>query len=508
MPIANTVLHTAANALEIAGSIVPFVGAAGVIVREISDSCDRIRVCKHKARRMAKKCVELQALLSEQSRDQVGAEMQIKIDEATAAGLLMYNNQRELIEVQQRDNDELKGLLIKVLANQGGELAQVNNLDEPERVAQTLMLDGQMVLHQDQTQLQSMRQNSGRDQLIVADIRSDSPQPLPNDSQRYLEQQRQVVERGLAQLHQLTGIPPSIKLMNGEVKRIGDLAIAGGTYSDIWQGLWLGQKKVALKALRNIKANDPKAQKRFEHEIQIWAGLHDDHILPFYGIVTDQGQHIQMVSPWQEFGNVLEYTKNVANANRIRLLLGAAKGLEYLHGENIIHGNVKCANILVTQEHEACICDFGMSKVIEDVTEKSASATLTASGSARWLAPELIEGIVSSPTLAADTYSYAMAMLELVTGKHPFSNRRRDASVIHDIVVLKKIPIRPTESDVLPWLSDNLWALMTECWKVPAGLRPSMQQVSARIAEIDAGVDKAAQLEPIPETDGDAMDTS
>ncbi|KAG5341993.1 hypothetical protein C0989_006142 [Termitomyces sp. Mn162] len=165
---------------------------------------------------------------------------------------------------------------------------------------------------------------------------------------------------------------------------------------------------------------------------------------------------------------------------------------------------MKCANILVSEEEEACICDFGMSKVIEDVTEKSASATLTASGSARWLAPELIEGIVTSPTKEADTYSYAMAVLELVTGKHPFSNRRRDASVIHDIVVLKKTPMRPTESEVLPWLTDKLWALMTDCWRVPATSRPSMEHVSTRITEIDGGTDK---LTPILESD-DVMDTS
>jgi len=36
-------------------------------------------------------------------------------------------------------------------------------------------------------------------------------------------------------------------------------------------------------------------QKRFEHEVTVWANLRNDHILPFYGIVTDQGQHIHMV---------------------------------------------------------------------------------------------------------------------------------------------------------------------------------------------------------------------
>jgi len=242
-----------------------------------------------------------------------------------------------------------------------------------------------------------------------------------------------------------------------------------------------------LKALRNIKASDPKAQKRFEHEINVWAELKHPHILPFFGIVTDQGQHIQMVSPWQDNGNVLDYVKNTPEANRIHLLSGAAKGLEYLHSCNVIHGNVKCANILVSNTGEACICDFGMSKVIEEVTEKSASATLTASGSARWLAPELIEGVISSPTKEADTYSYAMAILELITGKHPFSNRRRDASVIHDIVVLKKTPLRPKEPEVLAWLTEGLWVLMQECWRVPAATRPAMSQVSQRVQEIEEG---------------------
>jgi serine/threonine protein kinase len=126
-----------------------------------------------------------------------------------------------------------------------------------------------------------------------------------------------------------------------------------------------------------------------------------------------------------------------------------------------------------------------MSKVIEEVTEKSASATLTASGSARWLAPELIEGVISSPTKEADTYSYAMAILELVTGKYPYANRKRDASVIHDIVVLKKTPPRPTEPEVLTWLTEELWLLMGECWRTPAASRPTMAQVSVYMEELE-----------------------
>lgn len=126
-----------------------------------------------------------------------------------------------------------------------------------------------------------------------------------------------------------------------------------------------------------------------------------------------------------------------------------------------------------------------MSRIVEEVTEKSASTTLTASGSARWLAPELIEGAITSPTKEADTYSYAMAVLELLTGKHPFSHRRHDASVIHDVVVLKCTPPRPRESDVLGLLTDDLWKLLEKCWLVDPISRPSMNRVSGYMLEFE-----------------------
>ncbi|KAF8892661.1 kinase-like domain-containing protein [Infundibulicybe gibba] len=282
-------------------------------------------------------------------------------------------------------------------------------------------------------------------------------------------------------LHRKTGVLPAVKVLDGEVIREGEAAIAGGTYSDIWIGKWLGEETVALKALRGIRTSIPQAQKRFVHEITVWSELKNDHILPFYGILTDQGPHIYMVSPWQENGNVLDYVRSREGANKIHLLAGAAKGVEYLHGSSITHGNIKCTNILVSQNGEARMCDFGMSKIIEEVTEVTASATLTASGSARWLAPELIEGVVSSPTKAADAYSYAMACLELLTGKYPFAHCKRDAAVIHDIVVLKRTPRRPEGQCV----TDDMWAMMQRCWRSDSSARPSMGDIARQIQMFD-----------------------
>lgn len=132
---------------------------------------------------------------------------------------------------------------------------------------------------------------------------------------------------------------------------------------------------------------------------------------------------------------------------------------------------------------EASICDFGMSKVIEEVTEVNSSLTLTEGGSARWLAPEVIEG--KAPSEKADVYSFAMSILELITGKHPYEECRRDAQVIRSIIVLSSLPMRPKSAAVDTWLSDDLWNLMQECWQRDISARPSMSEVAQRIGEIE-----------------------
>ena len=71
------------------------------------------------------------------------------------------------------------------------------------------------------------------------------------------------------------------------------------------------------------------------------------------------------------------------------------------------------------------ISDFGMSKVLEDVTMKPASGTLTAGGSARWLSPELIDQPHASVSKEADVWAWAMTALECLTGRPPWMDCKR-----------------------------------------------------------------------------------
>ncbi len=122
--------------------------------------------------------------------------------------------------------------------------------------------------------------------------------------------------------------------------------------------------------------------------------------------------------------------------------------------------------------------------MIEDVTNESVSTTLTTSntGNARWLAPELIDSTdnelaVTSPTKKTDVYSYGMSMLELITEKRPWSECKREVMVILNVISKKTIPSRP--KDVA--LSDELWALMQDCWRRDSATRPDMEQVRERL---------------------------
>jgi hypothetical protein len=550
-----TFMHGATGALQIAGNFsgVPYAGTVATLIAGIVEVTNQVQVHKRKCQRLAAKANLLLSTIQDQSHRLEGTDLQEAMDQVTNilehvhnrtrkysrynrvkcflklaeiekgldqceseldnsmnifnvnANIIIQQTQVETQAMIQANRAATEDILLQILTNQEDMRRIVQYQDAGQHVAERVMEAGQLRMRQ------IRERNAGQEhlqELIIADRRTSSspppqlahtpqpqppPVPVPQEGERYLQYQR-----GLFELHRAAGIPPTVKSLNGEVTKMGDLAVTGGTYSDVWIGMWLDAEKVALKALRNIKASDKKAQKRFEHEIVVWDRLRHDNILSFYGIVTDLGQ-IHMVSPWQEHGNVLEYVGKNPDANRIHLLFGAAKGIEYLHSRNIVHGNLKCANILVASDGEARICDFGMSTVIEEVTEKSASATLTAAGSARWLAPELIEGSIASPTFPADTYSFAMAILELLTGKHPFANLKRDASVIHNIVVLKLMPKRPEGPDVKKWLSDDLWELMRKCWSPDAPARPPMSVVADGMKSIEAS---------LPATGSDAMDTS
>ncbi|KAH8108197.1 TKL/TKL-ccin protein kinase [Cristinia sonorae] len=527
------VLGAASFAADVGG--VPGLGLAADLLAGIREHCEKVASHKKEAKRMANKAARLIATLEQHEADLEQSQLRdyandvlhtlrkvnkrmrdisqhkrvfaffndpriaegIKqcdsdLDAALSsfnisANVLVERSQTEIRAMIESQHQELRTILFSVLRNPANVARMVEMERSGDNVVLPIMNAGQqqlgLVAEELQAQVIAMQPEHGDDH-------DENDQEPPMDiayPQSYLETQR-----GLSKLHMLTGVLPTVKILNGMVKKLDQIPVAGGVFSDVYLGYWLEDQKVALKAMRGIrtrKNNDKsevaaKIEKRFLDQINLWSGLSHPNILKFLGILTEK-HYVHMVSPWQENGNALYYIKNHPDADRLRLVRGAADGLAYLHSEKILHGNLKCTNILVTDEGEACISDFGMSKVVEDVTEQSASAILTNSGSARWLAPELIMTENHPFTLACDTYSFAMTMLECFTEEVPFASLKRDAQVIHRLVTESLNPDRPRGEKVKIWITDDVWMLMKRCWSFTPLNRPLMEEVATRLREFE-----------------------
>lgn len=330
-----------------------------------------------------------------------------------------------------------------------------------------------------------LQERANDDDLGVATVTSNNAA----DAQNHELPQRQTTGPGEQENPSAEGNqPPAVELLNGEVTiesgQTG-MAFAGGLHCEVWKGVWKkaggkradgerdGIEKVALRTLRMTKSVE-KARNKLERELPTWAELRHGNVLPFYGIVTDIGTRLYMVSPWREKGNLLAYVTTNPQSDKNYLLRGSAGGLSYLHSKGVVHGSVKCNNVLISQEGEPQICDFGFASLIDESNE----GTKTASEAAvvRYAAPEQIEDS-SHATTYSDAYSFAMLIIECVTEAVPFSNINRDAAVIHARIGKRQRPLRPDGPEARKRVSDSLWDLMGRCWSEKPDQRPTMEQV-------------------------------
>ncbi|KZT18326.1 kinase-like protein, partial [Neolentinus lepideus HHB14362 ss-1] len=149
-------------------------------------------------------------------------------------------------------------------------------------------------------------------------------------------------------------------------------------------------------------------------EALLWHSLDHPNVLPFIGIDSEMlsRNRVCLVSPWMDNGNLRAYvTKNsLSNSDCDGLLLDVAAGLEYLHENGIVHGHLRGANILISDDWHACICDFGLANFADPLIDSNSSIVVDRVGSVPWMAPELLrsshDDVYSYPTFASDVYAF------------------------------------------------------------------------------------------------------
>ncbi|THU85549.1 hypothetical protein K435DRAFT_386447 [Dendrothele bispora CBS 962.96] len=180
---------------------------------------------------------------------------------------------------------------------------------------------------------------------------------------------------------------PSSLFIKG-VEKPDEQAAFGGGFGDVYRATY-GAKHVALKRMRIFQRDPglPNIRRRFCREALVWQHLNSTFIVPFLGIDAESfPSFLCMVSPWMRHGTVLKHLADHGRAGVDKRLHEVAQGLAYLHSQNIVHGDLRGANILINDDWQACLTDFGLT-VFNDAT--AVTFTSRREGSVRWMAPEL-----------------------------------------------------------------------------------------------------------------------
>ncbi|KAL5638853.1 hypothetical protein ACGC1H_003268 [Rhizoctonia solani] len=259
--------------------------------------------------------------------------------------------------------------------------------------------------------------------------------------------------------------------------------VSTGGFGDIYLGQLENGTSVAVKVAR-YSTNHASFRKQSKHtakELRTWAKCHHPNVVPLLGMVEFRDQ-IAMVSPWMNNGDLRNYLRKHPEVDRCQLCYDICDGLAYLHSVNIVHGDLKGANVLISESGKALLSDFGNS-LVEDNTLRFTATTRDAACSSRWAAPEILEGAATS--YPADIFALGMTLLEAITGDVPYKELEREQAVMVAILFKKAVPTRPTAH--IPHNSahgDLLWDLLNRCWAYEPNDRPHAGEVQGLMTQI------------------------
>lgn len=175
---------------------------------------------------------------------------------------------------------------------------------------------------------------------------------------------------------------------------------------------------VAIKVLPAQFTRDPNFVKRFEQEARAIAALEHPHILPVYDF-GQQDDLYYMVMRYVKGGTLSDKMhKSLANDYIVKIIGDVARALDYAHKQGIVHRDIKPSNILMDENGEVQLADFGIAKIVQGPDSTHLTSTGSILGTPTYMAPEQAEGgAVDGRT---DIYSLGIVLYELLAGRPPY----------------------------------------------------------------------------------------
>ncbi|XP_059651353.1 probable serine/threonine-protein kinase At1g01540 [Cornus florida] len=206
--------------------------------------------------------------------------------------------------------------------------------------------------------------------------------------------------------------------------------IGEGGYGIVYQGILADNTRVAVKNLLN---NRGQAEKEFKVEVEVIGRVRHKNLVRLLGYCVE-GAYRMLVYEYVDNGNLDQWLHgDVGEVSpltwdiRMNVILGTAKGLAYLHEglePKVVHRDVKSSNILLDQQWNPKVSDFGLAKLL--YSERS-YVTTRVMGTFGYVAPEYAcTGMLNEKS---DVYSFGILIMEIISGRNPVDYSRPQGEV-------------------------------------------------------------------------------
>ena len=272
--------------------------------------------------------------------------------------------------------------------------------------------------------------------------------------------------------------------------------IGGGGFGAVFLAQEKSNKRIFAAKILKYDEKDKLSKKMIYREIKIMMFANHPAIIKFFGYSNSDFENANNVTILMEYAKngslagVIQKIQNeeildyYTNTNKQIILAGVAGAMKYLHDCNIIHRDLKPGNVLLNENYEPKITDFGLSKCFQQ--DKSNEQTIFG-GTLEYIAPEIHKGDPFGRK--ADVYAFAILMYQVVTNSIPcpelYNGKLTDFQFV-ELVVYNGY--RPKFDPKKP-IKKSLKKLIEKCWSQNPDERPSFQQIFKKLTRYDESKD-------------------